>query len=103
MERIEQLESKSAECELSENETIEIESLRNYIDRYDQRYSNLGEEGELALRLWRLLDGQRIAGFASIGEISYQAIEFIFNLYDIDDDARADMFERILKIDSVIM
>lgn len=103
MERIEQLERKRAECDLSENENIEFESLRNYVDQYDLCYSKLGEEGELALRLWRLLDGQRITGFASIGDISYQAIEFIFNLYDIDDDAKADMFERILKIDGVIM
>lgn len=52
--------------------------------------------------MFQLLDGQRIAGFADVGDINFSAIEFVFGLYDIDRDKRLPLFERIIKIDEAV-
>jgi len=53
--------------------------------------------------LFELVSGQVIvAGMGDILGIKFEAIEFIFNLYQIEDIyERQDLFEKIVAIDSV--
>lgn len=56
-----------------------------------------------AWELFELLAGQVIvAGMGDILGIKFEAIEFIFNLYQIDEAwYRQDLFEKIIVIDSI--
>lgn len=68
-------------------------------------YVELFKTNIFAWELWQKLSGQVIV--AGMGEplgIRFEAINFIFDLYGIEDQSyKEDLFEKILLIDSVRM
>ena len=55
-----------------------------------------------AWELYQKLSGQVIvAGMGEVLGINFLAIDFIFNLYEIEQSERLILFEKILAIDTV--
>jgi hypothetical protein len=102
-ERLTRLEQKGM---LTEGEERERAALCAYIEEYERDWEALGEEGREAVILWRLLDGQRVAygsgGIVVPGEISFPAIDFVFDLYGFKGPRRREVFERIMAVEGVV-